>query len=294
MLCPHHEHMINHGQVTIWISKSVQSLTNEARKSNQRVPGVSLSVHFMKCSMNRHERTNVATTQRCNLNRWRVTFPKSKRHTSEASRVWSREAQDDQATCESVSRSRPRYRLHQTPEVGQATVQIILNSARQPCNFVTWSRPSHRANHPPHLAMHQHGTVRINLQARPWAVGTSTRAVARASAGNPQPRFPLNTVGQQPANLASIHPQFLKGRIRQPPCSDQRTDTCSRNLSLSLSLSFSFSLFSLLSSLSLFPLSSFLFPLSSFLFPLSSFLFLFLSLSLSFSLSLSLSLSHSL
>ena len=78
--------------------------------------------------------------------------------------------------------------------------------------------------------MHQHGTLRISLQARPKAVGTSTRAVARASAGNPQPRIPLNTVGQQPANLASIHPQFLKGRIRQPPCSDQRTDTCSRNL----------------------------------------------------------------
>ena len=32
-------------------------------------------------------------------------------------------------SCEAVSRSRPRYRLLQTPELGQATVQIILNSA---------------------------------------------------------------------------------------------------------------------------------------------------------------------
>ena len=78
--------------------------------------------------------------------------------------------------------------------------------------------------------MHQHGTVRISLQARPWAVGTSTRAVARAFAGDRQTRYPLNTVGQHPANLASIHPQFLKVRITQPPCSDQRTNTCSRNL----------------------------------------------------------------
>ena len=211
---------------------SLMNHANQIREKYEDVPGVSLSVHFMKCSMNRHERTTVVWPPRKD-----ITWTDDESHFQSPRDTPVKQAECDQErrkttrpSCESVSRSRPRYRLHQTFELGQATVQIIFNSATWPCNLchLISAKSSCKSSSP--LGHAPTRTVRISLQARPWSVGTSTRAVARACAGNLQPRFPLNTVGQQLANLASIHPQFLKGRIRQPPCSDQRTDTCSRNL----------------------------------------------------------------
>ena len=99
-----------------------------------------------------------------------------------------------------IIQTRPRDRATQSPDLGQAIVQIILPT--RPCNR---TRTRNRANQSPSVGCgHVHPCCRLRLN-RPSTATFLT-------------------------HHASIHPQFLKGRIRQPPCSDQRTDTCSRNL----------------------------------------------------------------
>ena len=91
-------------------------------------------------------------------------------------------------SCESVSRSRPRYRLPKSSSpVGHAPTR-------------------NRANQFPSTSV---GCGHVHPCCRPVPVQAIHSHVS------------LNTVGQQPPNFASIHPQFLKGRIRQP-CSDQQ------------------------------------------------------------------------